>query len=75
MKPSHLSTRKGHNMTPEPIDWADRVGEMVKAAGIDNFQFRDNMLVMCGVRYIIEQCECHDPGCNGLRLRRSAAMQ
>ncbi|MGD9810059.1 MAG: hypothetical protein AB7U35_01830 [Sphingobium sp.] len=52
-------------------DIAARVGEMVKAAGIDNFHMENNLLIMCGVSYHVEACECSDPECNGLRLRRA----
>ena len=57
-------------MTPEPNSLTDRVSEIVSAAGIDNFHMEDNILVMCGTRYVVEQCRCDDPDCNGLRLRR-----
>ncbi len=57
-------------MTPEPNSLKARVSEIVSAAGIDNFRVEDNILVMCGIRYVVEHCGCDDPGCNGLRLRR-----
>lgn len=47
-----------------------RVEDLVRAAGIENFRFERNVLVMCGVRYAIEPCLCGEPGCHGLRLRR-----
>jgi len=56
--------------TPEPNNLAVQVGEIMSAAGIDNFYMEGGILVMCGTRYVIEQCRCADPGCNGLRLRR-----
>lgn len=69
-------------MTPEQTSLTARVGELVKAAGIENFRIEDNMLLMCGIRYAIEKCTCDDPECNGLKLRREdggpsalAAMQ
>jgi len=57
-------------MTPESNSLTARVREIVSAAGIDNFHMEENILVMCGIRYVVEQCGCADPGCNGLRLRR-----
>ncbi|MGE4411815.1 MAG: hypothetical protein AB7D33_14795 [Sphingobium sp.] len=57
-------------MIPEQNSLAARVGEIMSAAGIDNFHLDGGILVMCGTRYAIEQCRCSDPGCNGLRLRR-----
>ncbi|OYW87249.1 MAG: hypothetical protein B7Z20_05545 [Sphingobium sp. 32-64-5] len=57
-------------MKPERKSIAARVREIVSAAGIDNFHMDNNILVMCGIRYLVEGCECDDPDCNGLRLRR-----
>jgi len=69
-------------MTPDLNTLYDQISELVQAAGIDNFRIENNMLVMCGVRYAVEQCDCDDPKCNGLRLKRDdgpgryfAAMQ
>lgn len=29
---------------------------------------------MCGVRYAIEACECGEPDCDGVRLRKKSAF-
>ena len=57
-------------MRTDPSQLAIRVGEVMTAAGIDNFQFHDNVLTMCGVDYRVEYCGCDEPDCNGLQLRR-----
>lgn len=57
-------------MTPDMNNLSDRIVELVQAAGIDNFRMENNVLVMCGVRYAVEQCDCDDPMCNGVRLKR-----
>jgi hypothetical protein len=49
-------------------------GNLVKDAGIDNFSFDKDMLVMCGVRYVIDACECGSDDCKGVRLRRAGAL-
>jgi len=55
-------------MRPDLNTFADRIAELVQAAGIDNFRMENNILVMCGVRYAVERCDCDDPMCNGVRL-------
>lgn len=62
-------------MTLKANSLTHRVSELVSAAGIDNFHMVDNILVMCGVRYVVEQCGCDDPECHGLRLRREDGGQ
>ncbi|GLT02668.1 hypothetical protein GCM10007897_40890 [Sphingobium jiangsuense] len=57
-------------MRPETTSIAARVREIVSAAGIDNFHIENDILVMCGVRYVVERCGCDDPQCNGIRLQR-----
>lgn len=57
-------------MMAEPNNFVARVRDLVRAAGIDNFRMERNILVMCGVRYVVEPCGCAEPDCNGLRLRR-----
>lgn len=57
-------------MKPDITDLRARVGEMVRGAGIDNFHIENNILTMCGTRYVVEYCGCSDPDCNGLRLRK-----
>lgn len=61
-------------MTPDFNTLSDQISELVQAAGIDNFRIENNILVMCGVRYIVEGCDCDDPKCNGLRLRRDEGL-
>ncbi len=56
-------------MTPDLNSLSDRIAELVQAAGIDNFWMENNVLVMCGVRYAVEQCDCDEPECNGIRLK------
>ena len=46
--------------------------EKVERAGISNYSFDHDVLVMCGVRYTIEACNCGEPGCDGVRLRKNA---
>ncbi|PZU13854.1 MAG: hypothetical protein DI606_04640 [Sphingobium sp.] len=47
--------------------------EKVERAGISNYSFDDEVLVMCGVRYLIEACSCGGPDCDGVRLTRDSA--
>ncbi|CCW19684.1 hypothetical protein EBBID32_40530 [Sphingobium indicum BiD32] len=50
-----------------------RAQEKVERAGISNYSFdHDDVLVMCGVRYTIEACNCGEPECDGVRLRKNA---
>ncbi|MCP1471080.1 hypothetical protein J3E64_002777 [Sphingobium sp. OAS761] len=48
-----------------------RAQEKVERSGISNYSFDRDILVMCGVRYTIEACNCGEPGCDGVRLRKS----
>lgn len=48
-----------------------RAREKVERAGISNFSFDHDILVMCGIRYAIETCDCGEPGCDGVRLRKA----
>jgi len=61
-------------MRPEVTSIAARVREIVSAAGIDNFHMEEGVLVMCGVRYMVERCGCDDPQCNGIRLEREDGL-
>ena len=47
--------------------------EKVERAGISNYSFDHDVLVMCGVRYTITACDCGQADCDGVRLERSAA--
>ncbi|MEK7342191.1 MAG: hypothetical protein AABZ73_00025 [Pseudomonadota bacterium] len=49
-----------------------RAQEKVERAGISNYSFDQDILVMCGVRYAIEACDCGEPECDGVRLRKNA---
>lgn len=51
-----------------------RAQEKVERAGISNYSFDQDILVMCGVRYAIEACECGEPDCDGVRLRKALAL-
>jgi hypothetical protein len=51
-----------------------RAREKVERAGISNYMFDHDILVMCGVRYTIAACDCGEPDCDGVKLERSAAM-
>lgn len=47
--------------------------EKVERAGISNFSFDHDTLVMCGVRYTIEACQCGEADCDGVSLRKAAS--
>jgi hypothetical protein len=51
-----------------------RAQEKVERAGISNYSFDQDVLVMCGVRYTIAACECGEPECDGVRLEKDAAV-
>ncbi|OHC96735.1 MAG: hypothetical protein A3H25_10740 [Sphingomonadales bacterium RIFCSPLOWO2_12_FULL_63_15] len=48
--------------------------EKVERAGISNYSFDRDTLVMCGVRYTLETCTCGEPDCDGVRLRKARPM-
>ncbi|MGE4323059.1 MAG: hypothetical protein AB7E60_08525 [Sphingobium sp.] len=48
-----------------------RAREKVERAGIANYSFDKDILVMCGTRYAIEPCHCGATDCDGVRLRRA----
>ena len=50
-----------------------RAREKVERAGISNYSFDHDVLVMCGVRYTVSACDCGQPDCDGVRLERNAA--
>ncbi|MET0372329.1 MAG: hypothetical protein ABW039_13265 [Sphingobium sp.] len=52
-----------------------RAQEKVERAGISNYSFDHDVLVMCGVRYALEACECGEPECDGVRLLQKNANQ
>jgi hypothetical protein len=48
-----------------------RAQEKIERSGIANYAFDErDMLVMCGVRYALEACDCGEHDCDGVRLRR-----
>jgi hypothetical protein len=51
-----------------------RAREKVERAGISNYTFDHDVLVMCGVRYTLAACDCGEPDCDGVRLERNAAV-
>ena len=51
-----------------------RAQEKVERAGISNYSFDHDVLVMCGVRYTIAVCDCGEPDCDGVRLEKDAAV-
>jgi hypothetical protein len=51
-----------------------RAQEKVERAGISNYSFDQDVLVMCGVRYTIEACECGQPDCDGVQLNKNATV-
>ncbi len=51
-----------------------RAREKVERAGISNYSFDHDILVMCGVRYALEPCECGEPDCDGVQLRKNATL-
>jgi hypothetical protein len=50
-----------------------RAQEKVERAGIANYSFDKDILIMCGVRYAIESCSCGEADCDGVRLRKASA--
>ncbi|MDX3899678.1 MAG: hypothetical protein QHC40_04065 [Sphingobium sp.] len=49
--------------------------EKVERAGIANYSFDNDDLVMCGIRYAIEPCNCGEQDCDGVRLRKAERPQ
>lgn len=48
-----------------------RAQEKIERAGIANYSFDEDMLVMCGVRYTIQACECGEVDCDGVQLLKA----
>ena len=48
-----------------------RAQEKIERAGIANYSFDSDMLVLCGVRYAIEACACGEADCDGVQLSRA----
>lgn len=52
-----------------------RAQEKIERAGIANYSFDRDDLVMCGVRYAIEICDCGEANCDGVRLRKADRLR
>lgn len=50
-----------------------RAQEKIERAGIANYSFDRDVLVLCGVRYAIEACSCGEADCDGVRLNKAPA--
>ncbi len=50
-----------------------RAQEKIERAGIANYSFDDDTLVLCGVRYAINPCTCGETDCDGVQLQRIMA--
>lgn len=48
--------------------------EKVERAGIANYSFDHDILVMCGIRYALEACSCGESDCDGVRLRKTTDL-
>lgn len=66
--------QRGRIMTLADLLLRARAQEKVERAGISNYSFDQDVLVMCGVRYTIAACECGEPDCDGVRLEKDAAV-
>jgi hypothetical protein len=58
----------------KPMSLKIRAQEKVERAGISNYSFDHDVLVMCGVRYTIAACDCGEADCDGVRLEKDAAI-
>lgn len=47
-----------------------RAQEKIERAGIANYSFDEDTLVLCGVRYAINPCTCGESDCDGVQLQR-----
>lgn len=47
-----------------------RVQEKIERAGIANYSFDADNLILCGVRYAIQACTCGESDCDGVQLQR-----
>jgi hypothetical protein len=50
-----------------------RAQEKIERSGIANYSFDQDMLVLCGVRYALEACNCGERDCDGVRLLKAPA--
>lgn len=46
--------------------------EKIERAGIANYSFDEDKLILCGVRYAINACSCGETDCDGVQLQRVA---
>lgn len=65
--------QRGKSMTLVDRLLRARAQEKVERAGISNYSFDQEGLVMCGVRYTIAACDCGEPDCDGVSLEKNAA--
>ena len=47
-----------------------RAQEKIERAGIANYSFDEENLILCGVRYAINPCTCGEAACDGVQLER-----
>lgn len=47
-----------------------RARDKIERAGIANYSFDHDVLVLCGVRYLIRPCACGEADCDGVELSR-----
>lgn len=64
----HVMSQSG-----KPMSLRAKAQEKVERAGISNYSFDRDILVMCGVRYTIIMCDCGEPDCDGVRLEKKDA--
>jgi hypothetical protein len=48
-----------------------RAQQKIERAGIANYSFDQDVLVMCGIRYEIRACACGEADCDGVQLNRT----
>lgn len=44
--------------------------EKIERAGIANYFFDDDKLILCGIPYTIDACSCGHSDCDGVQLQR-----
>lgn len=52
-----------------------RAQEKIERAGIANYSFDADNLILCGVRYTIQACACGEQHCDGVQLQRLGQTQ
>ena len=51
-----------------------RAQEKIERAGIAYYSFDQDVLILCGTRYMIEACSCGEADCDGVKLLRQAMI-